>query len=73
MTIFGSRMLTGSILAVIGLITVKIVTALFGAIWAFLAFMLFTVLPIALFAWLAFKLLKALTREKKTGAAPTYD
>lgn len=69
MSIFGSRMLTGGILAVIGLITVKILTALFGAIWGLLSFMLFTVLPVALVAWLAWKLLKSLTREKK----PAYD
>lgn len=71
MSIFGSRMLTGGILAVIGLITVKVLTALFGAIWGFLSFVLFTVLPVALVAWLAWKLLKAMTRERKTNA--TYE
>lgn len=70
MSIFGSRMLTGGILAVIGLITVKILTALFGAIWGFMSFMFFTVLPIALVAWLAWRLLKALTRDRKK---PAYD
>ncbi len=64
MTIFGSRMLTGGILAIIGLITVKVLTAVFGAVWGFLSFMLFTVLPITLIAWLAWKLLKSLTRER---------
>jgi uncharacterized membrane protein len=69
MTIFGSRMLTGGILAIIGLITVKVLTALFGAIWAFLAFFLFTVIPIALVCWLVYKLLKSLTKEKTTTTA----
>ncbi len=70
MTIFGSRMLTGGILAIIGLITVKVLTAVFGAVWGFLSFMLFTVLPIALIAWLAWKLLKSLTRERPK---PNYE
>ena len=70
MSIFGSRMLTGGILAVIGLITVKVLTALFGAVWGFLGFMLFTVLPIALFAFIAWKLLKAITRKREK---PAYE
>ena len=69
MTIFGSRMLTGGILAIIGLITVRVLTALFGAAWAFLSFVLFTVIPIALIGYLLYKVIKALTREKK----PTYE
>jgi uncharacterized membrane protein YuzA (DUF378 family) len=69
MTIFGSRMLTGGILAIIGLITVRVLTALFGAAWAFLSFVLFTVIPIALIGYLLYKVIKALTREKK----PPYE
>lgn len=70
MSILGSRMLTGSILAVIGLITVKVLGTVFGAIMAFLSFLFFTVLPIALVAWLVMKLIRALTREKKK---PAYE
>lgn len=70
MSIFGSRMLTGGILAVIGLITVKVLTTVFGAVMAFLSFVLFTVLPIVLVAWLVMKLLKAVSRERKK---PAYD
>ncbi len=69
MSVFGSRLLTGSVLAVIGLITVKVLMALFGAIWGFLSFMMFTVLPIALVVWLGWKVLKHLGNDKK----PAYD
>lgn len=65
MSTFGARVVTGSILAVIGLITVRVLMAVFGAVMGFMSFMLFTVLPIVLIAWLAFKLLKYLTRDKK--------
>ena len=69
MTVLGSRVLTGSILAAIGLITVRVLMALFGAIMGFVSFVLFTVLPLVLVAFLAYKLLKYLTREKK----PAYE
>jgi hypothetical protein len=69
MTVLGSRVLTGSILAAIGLITVRVLMALFGAIMGFMSFVLFTVLPLVLVAFLAYKLLKYLTREKK----PAYE
>jgi hypothetical protein len=70
MTTFGARLLTGSILAVIGLITVRVIMALFGAVVGFMSFLFFTVLPIVLFAWLALKLLKYLTRDKEK---PAYE
>jgi len=69
MTVFGSRLLTGSVLAVIGLITVKVLMALFGAIMGFLSFLFFTVLPIALIVWLVVKVLKHRGNDKK----PAYD
>lgn len=69
MTVFGSRILTGGILAAIGLITVRVLMALFGAVMGFISFLLFTVLPLVLVAWLAYKLLKYFTREKK----PAYE
>jgi uncharacterized membrane protein YuzA (DUF378 family) len=66
---FGSKLLTGSVLAVIGLITVRVLTALFGAVMAFLSFVLFTVLPIVLIGWLIMKVFKSLSKDKK----PSYE
>lgn len=66
---FSSRLLTGSVLAVIGLITVKVLMALFGALTSFLGFLFFTVLPIVLIGWLVLKVVKHLTRDKK----PEYE
>jgi hypothetical protein len=66
---FGSRLLTGSVLAVIGLITVKVLMALFGAVMGFLSFFFFTVLPILLIGWLVLKVVKHLTKDKK----PAYE
>jgi uncharacterized membrane protein YuzA (DUF378 family) len=66
---FGSKLLTGSVLAVIGLITVRVLTALFGAVMAFLSFVLFTVLPIVLIGWLILKVFKSLSKDKK----PSYE
>jgi hypothetical protein len=66
---FGSRLLTGSVLAVIGLITVKVLMALFGAVMGFVSFLLFTVLPILLIGWLVLKVIKQLKRDKK----PAYE
>jgi uncharacterized membrane protein YuzA (DUF378 family) len=63
---FGSKLLTGSVLAVIGLITVRVLTALFGAVMAFLSFVLFTVLPIVLIGWLIMKVFKSLSKDKKS-------
>jgi hypothetical protein len=65
----GSKMLTGSVLAVIGLITVKLLMGLFGIVMSFVSFVLFTVLPIALLVWLAYKIFKYLTRDSK----PAYE
>jgi hypothetical protein len=69
MTSFGAKVLTGSILAMIGLITVRVLMALFGAVMGFISFLLFTVLPLALLAWLVVKLFKYLSRDKK----PAYE
>ncbi|MGH7500846.1 MAG: hypothetical protein ACREL7_03730 [Longimicrobiales bacterium] len=66
---FGSKLLTGSVLAVIGLITVRILAALFGAVMGFLSFLLFTVLPIVLIGWLLMKVFKSLAKDKK----PSYE
>lgn len=69
MSVFGSRLLTGSVLAVIGLITVKVLMALFGAVMSFGSFLLFTVLPVLLIGWLVLKVLKGVSKNKK----PEYE
>ena len=64
MGVFGSRVLTGGVLAAIGLLTVKFLMAILGIAVSFISFLLFTVLPLALVAWLVYKLFKYLTRER---------
>jgi hypothetical protein len=71
MGVFGSRVLTGGILAAIGLLTVKFLMAIFGIAMSLFSFLLFTVLPLALVAWLVYKVFKYLTRERPA-ATTTY-
>lgn len=68
MSSFGGKVLTGSVLAVIGLITVKIVLALVSGFMALMSFLLFTVLPIVLIGWLAFRLIKYLRSSSEKPA-----
>jgi hypothetical protein len=68
MGIFSSKVLTGSILAAIGLIVVKMLMALFGAVAGFFSFLFFTVLPIVLIGWLVLKVIKHLSKDKKAAA-----
>jgi hypothetical protein len=63
MSSFGARVLTGSVLAVIGLITVKAIVSVASGLMALISFMLFTVLPVVLIGWLLFKLVKYLGKE----------
>ena len=65
MSSFGGKVLTGSVLAVIGLITVKIVLALVSGFMALMSFLLFTVLPILLIGWLVLRLIKYLRSSEK--------
>ncbi len=65
MSVFGSKLLTGSVLAVIGLITVRILMAVVGAVAGFVSFLLFTVLPILVIGWIVLKVLKQVDRDKK--------
>jgi len=65
MSVFGSKLLTGSVLAVIGLITVKLIMAIVGAVSGFVS-LLFSLLPILLIGWLVMKVIKHLGRDKKT-------
>jgi len=66
MSVLSSKLLTGSVLAVIGLITVKILMGVLGAVTGFVSFVLFTLLPILLIGWLVLKVVKHLTRDKNT-------
>jgi hypothetical protein len=62
MTSLGAKVLTGSILAVIGLYTVKVMVAVLSGFLALMAFLFFTVLPIVVVGWVlvkAFRYLKA--------------
>jgi len=54
----GSRLLTGGVLAVIGLITVKVLMAVFGAVAGLFSFLFFTVLPIVVIGWFVLKLVE---------------
>ena len=63
-----SKLLTGSVLAVIGLITVKVVMAVFGVVAGVLGFLFFTVLPIVLVGWIILRLARRGSRDK-----PAYD
>jgi hypothetical protein len=65
MSSFGGKVLTGSVLAVIGLITVKIVLALVSGFMVLMSFLLFTVLPILLIGWLVLRLIKYLRSSEK--------
>jgi hypothetical protein len=66
---FGGRVLTGSVLALIGLVTVKVVVALVAGLFALLGFLLFTVLPILLIGWLVLRAIKHL----KGNDRPAFD
>lgn len=63
----GARLLTGGVLAVIGLITVKILMAVFGMLAGLFSFLFFTVLPIVLVGWIVLKIIGKV-RDK-----PAYD
>jgi uncharacterized membrane protein YjgN (DUF898 family) len=68
MSSFGGKVMTGSVLAVIGLVTIKILAALVSGFMALMGFLLFTVLPIAVVGWLIIKGIKYLKADK-----PAYD
>lgn len=55
---FGGKVLTGSVLALIGLYTVKFVVALVSGLLGLMWFLLTVVLPIGLGVWLIMKLFR---------------
>lgn len=68
MSSFGGKVLTGGVLAAIGLVTVKVLIALVSGTMAVFSFLLFTVLPIAVIGWVVLRIIRHLTKEK-----PAYD
>jgi hypothetical protein len=70
MSSFGGKVLTGGVLAAIGLITVKVIMGVVSGLMALFGFLIFTVLPILLVAWLV---LKALGYLKNNGDKPAFD
>jgi hypothetical protein len=68
MSSFGARLLTGGVLAAIGLITIKVVVAVLTGFFALLAFLFFTVLPILIVGWLVVKAWRYFTRNGETPA-----
>ncbi|HSJ31725.1 MAG TPA: hypothetical protein VK933_09835 [Longimicrobiales bacterium] len=71
MSSFGGKVVTGSFLAVIGLITLKVLSALFLGFMALFGFLLFKVLPIVLIVWLGMKAIRYLKADKSE--KPAYD
>lgn len=67
---FGARIMTGGILAVIGLIAIKVVIAVLSGALALAGFLLFTVLPILLVGWVIVKLFRHFS---KNGDSPAFD
>jgi hypothetical protein len=59
----GAKLVGGSILAVIGYFTLKLMLGLLGIVFGFVSFMLFTVLPIVLVGWLVMKVVKSMQEK----------
>lgn len=68
MSSFGGKVLTGSVLAAIGLLTIKFLVAVISGMMALVSFLVFTVLPIVFVGWLLLKAVKYLRSDK-----PAYD
>lgn len=60
-----SKLVTGGILAIIGLITLKVLTFIIGGTIAIFA-LVFKLLPVLLIAWLVWRLLKSGSRSEAT-------
>jgi hypothetical protein len=70
MSSLGARLMTGGVLAVIGLITIKVVVAVLSGFLALLGFLFFTVLPILLVGWIIVRLWK---HFGSNGERPAFD
>jgi hypothetical protein len=60
----GARLLTGSVLAVIGLITLKAIVAVLSGFLALMALLLFTVLPVMVIGWIIVKAFRYLRSDE---------
>jgi small-conductance mechanosensitive channel len=69
MSSFGGKVLGGSILAVIGLVTVKVLVAVVSGVMALIGFLVFTVLPILVVGWFVLKAIKYMKNDEK----PAFD
>jgi small-conductance mechanosensitive channel len=69
MSSFGGKVLGGGILAVIGLVTVKVLVAVVSGVMALIGFLVFTVLPILLVGWFVLKAIKYMKNDEK----PAFD
>jgi hypothetical protein len=69
MSSFGGKVLGGGILAVIGLVTVKVLVAVVSGVMALIGFLIFTVLPILLVGWFVLKAIKYMKSDEK----PAFD
>jgi small-conductance mechanosensitive channel len=69
MSSFGGKVLGGSILAVIGLVTVKVLVAVVSGVMALIGFLVFTVVPILLVGWFVLKAIKYMKNDEK----PAFD
>jgi ABC-type multidrug transport system fused ATPase/permease subunit len=67
MSTMSSKLVTGGILAVIGLIALKVVMFVIGGTVAIFA-LLFKLLPIILLVWLGWKLIKYLSRPASSAS-----
>ncbi|HSJ10491.1 MAG TPA: hypothetical protein VK928_11280 [Longimicrobiales bacterium] len=65
---FGVKVLTGSVLALIGLWTVKLVIALVTGVMGVLWFLLTVIVPIVIGFWLIRKLFRSMKSDK-----PAYE
>jgi len=65
MSTMSSRLVTGGILAIVGLITLKVVMFLVGGTIAIFA-LVFKLLPILLLVWIGWKVIKRLGRTADT-------
>jgi uncharacterized protein YneF (UPF0154 family) len=65
---FGVKVLTGSVLALIGLWTVKLVIALVTGVMGVLWFLLTVIVPIVIGFWLLRKLFRSMKSDK-----PAYE
>ena len=67
MSFMASKLVTGGILALIGLVTLKVIMFLIGGTFAILG-LFFKLLPIAIVLFLAWKLIRYLGRPDTAGS-----